>query len=408
LISLEKVSRFLILAFPIVIISVKILGPLIYVLLALIGIYRMIEKRVSPFSIPELKLFSWITFGYFLVMVFSVVLSSEPTNDWVHLSRKAQFLIAPLVGIALYYTNVSFKRLVLSVKIGTVTIGMIVLIQYIIGGYGVRLSGMFNPNTFGDIAVILTLFSIVCIEKETQREFALSLVATGLGSIAIAMSSSRASILTFFVMLCIYIFIIYKANMLQKKRSWIMIFVAILFFMGAVAATGVATQRISIVENEIKMWKSGSNSTGSVAVRLEMYRSGLRAFQNAPVVGYGYRNANLVASKYAAKEAQYDIANRYTHLHNEYITNMVSAGSIGLLALLILFMMPLRVFMKKLLVKSLSSLGLMGIILVFGYMLLGVVHGMFEWEYENSFYLFFLAFSIIHLHILEGARGKRS
>ncbi len=381
----------MILAFPLVIISVKVLGPLIFLLLAIMGIYIAISEKLSPFSMEDIRLFSWITFGYFLVMLFSVVLSNEPTNSWIHLSRKSQFLMAPFVVLAFYKVDISIKTFLNSVKVGTIIIGLIVSVQYLLGYGGGRLSGMFNPNTFGDLAVLMTLFTIVGVKEESIKEFRWSLIALFFGVVAIVMSNSRGAILSFMIVLLLYAILMHKVLPHMRKRSWIAVAVGVTTFITISLGVGITDKRVEIVQTQIEQWKIGDNLTSSVGVRLEMYQSGIKAFLDSPLVGYGYRNSTAVASRYAnqdAKEAIY----RYTHLHNEYLTNMVSAGIIGLLSLLILLGVPLVSSIRVLHRDSIFPFALMGVLLVVGYATLGVTHGMLEWEYENSFYIYFLAY----------------
>lgn len=382
---------FLVLAFPISIISIKILGPLIYVILAIIGIQISISKRVSPLSIKETKLFSWITLIYFIIMVLSVMMSSEPTNSWIHLARKLQFLIAPFVILAIYNADIKIDNLLKSIKIGVVLIGLIVSTQYIMEPNNPRLSGMFNANTFGDLASVMTIFTISGIKSENKKSFLLSLFALSCGTIAVVLSASRGSIISFMVMLFIYAILVHKVIPDKQKDSWIAVFVALMTFFVAYTGAGVANKRFSIIHAQVSQWDNGDNETSSVGVRLEMYKSGLKAFVDSPIIGYGYRNSTAVASRYADKKAK-DAIKKYSHLHDEYINHMVNAGIVGLLSLLALLFVPLSLSLKSISNHNAFPYALMGITLVSGYATLGITHGMFQWEYENSFYLFFLAY----------------
>ena len=97
----------LLLLFPLVINSVKIFGNLILLILVILGLYVLVAKRKSPFEINELKLFSWLTFGYFIVMLLSIVQNEGFVDDLYHLGRKAHFALAPLVALAIYKVNLS-------------------------------------------------------------------------------------------------------------------------------------------------------------------------------------------------------------------------------------------------------------------------------------------------------------
>ena len=77
-------------------------------------------------------------------------------------------------------------------------------------------------------------------------------------------------------------------------------------------------------------------------------------------------------------------------LHNEYITNLVSAGIIGLFALLALLFLPVVIFYRKLENKDTYCYASMGILLCTGYATFGFSHIAFGEEHINAFYIFFL------------------
>jgi len=112
--------------------------------------------------------------------------------------------------------------------------------------------------------------------------------------------------------------------------------------------------------------------------------------KESPWLGYGYRKANQEASKYV-RHSNKTVANK-THLHNEYITNLVSAGVIGLISLLCLLFAPLFVFIKTLSRQNMYYYSSMGILLCVGYATFGFTHIAFGEEHINAFYIFFLAF----------------
>jgi len=390
--QIERVSSWLILLFPVVIISVKILGPLIYLILALIGISIWIVRKRSPFSIKELRLFSWLTVGYFMVMALSVALSTEPTNDWLHLSRKIQFLLAPLVGLVLYYSRVPIEKMLTALKLGVIIAGVIVWIEWFLGGSGSRLSGMFNPNTFGDLVVVMLWLSLINADREPDETYKYTLLGIFFGTSAVVMSGSRASILVYILLLLLYSVLMYKKKSLNIK-IYHTLFVGIFTFVTVLYLSNVIVDRATIAVSEISAWEKEENKTTSIGARLEMYRTGIQAFLDSPLIGYGYRNANDVASRYTEGRIKEQIAG-YTHLHNEYLTNMVSAGMIGLITLLALFCMPLKYFIEHVREKD-NRATIAGILLITGFMLNGVFHAALQWEYQNSFFSFFLGYFLI-------------
>jgi len=391
--KLDRVAYLLILLYPISAVTIKVAPPLIFIILALMGVYISIRDRLSPFTVPRLRLFSWVTLGYFAVMVLSVALSSESTVEWTHLSRKIQFLLAPFVGLILYNIDVPIKKVISSIKIGTLIAGAIVVVEYIWGVDG-RLSGMFNPNSFADMLSIMLLVVMVSIVKESKKKYLWSLVAVLLATVAMVLSGARGSMLSFLLMLPLVGYMLYITNTNHRMRIFVVLASTISVFAFTSISLTNLQDRVSDATRDIDRWESTPEVSSSVGNRLEMYRSGLWAFAYSPWVGYGYREANRVASRYATVGAENGVS-RHTHLHNEILTNMVSAGALGLVALLLLYLLPLRKFIINLREKREIQQSMIGVVLIVGYLLLGMTHGMLEWEYENSFFLYFLAISLL-------------
>jgi len=158
----------LLLLFPILINSVKISGNFILLILVLLGAYIAINEKKNPFKIQELKVFSWLTFGYFCVMLLSVLIADGFNAEFHHLGRKTHFLLAPLIALAIYQVNLPIKNLLLSIKAGLIIIGIIVMAQFLLGS--TRPSGMINANIFGDIAVAMLFLSVVQVFNEKPKE----------------------------------------------------------------------------------------------------------------------------------------------------------------------------------------------------------------------------------------------
>ena len=361
----------------------------------------MITERKVPFSIPALKIYSWITVGYFFIMFLSLVISNEPTTSFSHLGRKTQFLLAPFVVMALYKVDVPLKKIVLSLKIATIILGLIVVVQYSLGVS--RPSGMFNANIFGDIVTIMLFLSIVMVVDENKNEIFLTHLTIFMGVFAIVLSGSRGSWLTFIILFLLYAFMMIKYHALHKnKRGWALL---LTFFvaLGMTVSTNILQSRVANANIEIKQWNEEGNSFTSIGTRLEMWTSGIEAFQDAPWFGYGYRNATVVTSRYVSDDFR-DTIIKYSHLHNEYITNLVSAGIVGFLFLLILLLYPLKIFTKSLHYEHLYLYSLMGVILCVSYVSLGLTHIAFGEEHVNAFYIFFLA--ILMPYIIKNSQER--
>lgn len=377
-------AYWLILAFPVLLLTVKPLSIIIFVLLVFIGGYIISKEKINPLTYPPLRLFSWLTLGYFAVMTLSVVFSHEIGNDWRHLSRISYFLFAPLVGVALVYAEVPAKKMLYHFKLGVLVAGLIALGDYIFSNGSGRFSGMYNPNTFGDIAVVMLFVALSDVWNEDTGEYRWSLAAVVAGVTAVALSGSRGSMLAMILLIPVLLWLAYR-NGQRFQRAFVASLLMIFVLGSNLFLTKTATARIANIDHEIHRQESG------VGQRLHMYKAGWKAFLDAPVIGHGYRNANYVASQYIDDKGIASKIRRHSHLHNELITHMVNAGVFGVLAYIGILLVPLLIWRRKYKANMPSNIGFL---LIFGYIFLGLTHGMFGYEYEGALFVLMLGYSM--------------
>jgi len=386
----KKYSNFvvaLLLLFPILINSVKIFGNLILLILAVLGVYIIATEKKNPFQLPELKLLSWLTTGYFLIMLLSMLYADGWNAEFHHLGRKLHFLLVPLIALTILQVDLTLKKILLSLKLGLIIIGLITISQFLMGHP--RPSGVINQNIFGDIAVIMLLLSTIQIFIETPKERMLTIIAVLFGVSAIFLSASRGSWLSLVVLFIIYINAVYKPYLKNYKNRKVFLALALSFLSIFFGTQTNVSEKVTQAISEIEQWHSGIESYTSAGLRMEMWKSGLKAASQSPWLGYGYRNANQVVSKYALNHQR--TIKAFTHLHNEYMTNLVSAGIIGLFMLLLLLFLPATIFYRGLKNKNTYFYSLAGILLCAGYATFGLSHIAFGEEHINAFYVLFIS-----------------
>jgi len=378
----------LLLLFPVLINSVKILGNLILLILVFLGAYVAITERKNPFKIQELKVFTWLTVGYFLTMLLSILISDGFNAEFHHLGRKAHFLLAPLIALAVYQVHFPIRNLLLSIKTGLIIIGIVVMVQFLLGS--TRPSGMINANIFGDIAVAMLFLSVVQVFNEKPREQIITFIAVLAGITAIFLSGSRGSWLSFIILSIVFITLIYKPFLAsnKKRQLFIVLFFSVLF--GFIGTQTDAGNKITDAIVNIQSWDGGDQTYTSSGIRMEMWKSSLEAAKESPWFGYGYRNSNIEVSKYVDSHSETVAA--FTHLHNEYLTNLLAGGVFGLLSMLALIFVPMIIFYKKLKNKEVYHYALMGVLLCTGYATFGFTHIAFGEEHINAVYILMLAY----------------
>jgi O-antigen ligase len=390
----KKYSLFvntMIFLFPIVIGTIKVAGDLILFFLALAGIFIAISYKVSPFSVKEIKLFSWLMLSYFLVVVLSILLSGKALELMHYSSRELYFLFAPFVALAIIKAEADLAFLWIGIRVALILLGVIAY-------YGVfidvpRYSGVMHPNVFGDISVIMTLFILIhlSLNRHIRAENMLSVIAIFFGFSAIILSQDRMAWLVLIIFSPFYLALLFKLKVHLKK--YILILIMLLcasIFVSTLIQDKVYTKlvdRAALSVQEVTNWADGTKRVSSVGTRLTMWEGSLKALPDMPWSGFGYRNSINEVSKYFSKYEK-SVILRYNHLHNIYIEHLISRGVLGILSILALLSIPLFVFISRL--KDMEA-NLVGVVLISSFAILGMTHAVFGVVFMSAFFVFFLS-----------------
>jgi len=395
----EKYSYFvnaLLFVFPVVINSVKVAGDLVLFILAIAGIFIAISHRTLPFSIKELKLFSWLTLGYFLVICISVIFSGKAIELAHYISRDFAFLFAPFIGLAIYKAKINMRYLLLGIKVGLIISGTIVINQYLDGHP--RPSGVFNAEEFGNINIVLTFLAVSYFFDEKAFDRIFSIIAFSVGNFVMVVNGTRGAWVVFLVLMTIYGFIIYKKYFVKNNKMKMIFFITTFGILLGISSLNIVQDRVNLTINNVIAWTDGKDrgETTSVGLRLEMWKAGIKLVDDLPLTGYGLRNTNVLAAKYASDNTKHHIAG-FNHLHNDYLTHLIAAGFPGLILVLALLFMPLKIFINNLRIKEQSSSSLMGVFLCLAFATIGLVTLVFGSTYMNSLYIWLMAVLFGHM-----------
>ena len=404
----KNYSRFvnvLIFIFPIVINSLQVAGDIVLFILAMMGLFIAISQRLSPFIIKDIKVFSYLTFGYFIAICLSVLFSVQAAEIAHYIPRDFYFLFAPFIAIALYKAEINMNYLLVGVKVSLLVIGGIYIEQ---GGVRATGIGVMNAGVFGNLAVLLFFIALVFPQYDSLKHKAFNLVVLvfnlvtlSFGLVAIIGSGTRGAWLTFLLLLVTYSYFFYKKQTKFSPKSKIII----VFFIASIITFSGFNQTIKDRSNQtyiqISNWMNGNPSSGliisnAVGLRLNMYKKAVNNIEDVPFFGYGLRLSNVSLFQNDMSPMG-RISVRFNHLHNAFLTNYYNGGIILLGALLLLLFIPLRLFIKANSQNREDPLFISGALLTLGYASHGMVNILLGDTYMNGFYVFFLAiFMVLH------------
>jgi O-antigen ligase len=179
---------------------------------------------------------------------------------------------------------------------------------------------------------VVLVWSIILLARglEQGRAGAASIALALLGTIPILLTGSKL------VWGCTFIGFGYVAvRWAADHGRWRVLLAGsmVALVAASTAAATVARERLSAFAAEMaQVIHSGGSHGLSVGNRLELAVSGWRAFLDRPLLGYGFAE-RMEAARHHATPGGPDTSMHF-HLHNDYITHLVSFGIFGLVFIL--------------------------------------------------------------------------
>lgn len=141
----------------------------------------------------------------------------------------------------------------------------------------------------------------------------------------------------------------------------------------AVPQLGVQ-QRVHQAFDDIERYVSGESRTSSVGARFEMWKGASHLIIEKPLLGWGDNGYQQGMQSLADVGVIDPGVLQFGHAHNEFIDATAKRGILGLIALLFLYLVPMRLFMRQLHSPNLElrSLAVAGALLPVAYIDFGL------------------------------------
>jgi O-antigen ligase len=206
---------------------------------------------------------------------------------------------------------------------------------------------MINPIPFGTVATLFAFLSLLGIGEDNPRGRLFAVVAFAAGITGSALSATRGgwiAIPVFVLVLFIYLGRRYG----RRTMAITALILAVAVVLAAILARDTIRQRLDETLVMFRGFEFGQATTGEIATldqRAMMAAYGLEAIRDRPILGYGPQNAVAEVRSRAAADG-YTI-DAYNHLHNEFITETVGNGIVGLVTLLLVLAAPIVVALRS-------------------------------------------------------------
>ncbi|MFI8622109.1 O-antigen ligase family protein [Marinomonas sp. NPDC078689] len=293
------------------------------------------------------KILIWV----FLAFGSSLVIASLFDQfEWSGLDKPSRFLLVIPIIFLLLRAKGPKEWLWYGIVVGSLLAFAHALYERVILDVA-RARGGEHPIMFGDTGMMLGLLSLAAaIYFFSQKRFTWLIYAlfgglAGMG--ASVLSGSRGG---WVAVPLIGLFLLWECrDLLGKKRLMAVFSVAIFCIVTAVLVPQTGIQkRVGEAVSNIMQYSDGSKTATSVGLRFDMWKSAIYMFQQAPVFGVGESQVQPIKRELVAKKEIVKKAIPYNHAHNEYLQALSTRGIVGLFFLLAMYLVPLKLFLRKL------------------------------------------------------------
>lgn len=235
-----------------------------------------------------------------------------------------------------------------------------------------------NAIHYGNASMLFGMLTLCGLEwASTQRHRlawrAFLLAGCLIGIFGSVISASRGGWLALPVCGCIFV-AHYSRGRGKQYMAGLLTVLLTVSVLAYILPNSPVRERAAVAVEDLKKFEDSDNVTTSVGQRLEMWRTALALSSEHIWLGMG-RDGYLEAKKKLSAEGEMSkIVLHYTNAHNDYVDSLVKRGIFGLLAVLLLFLLPLILFARSLLHSPPPArpFALGGVILCTCYMIFGL------------------------------------
>lgn len=386
-ISAEKYIAFLLLIYPILLLTLK--GGMNggFLLLLLISIGLIFTKRHSLRALWDRDTIQYTAAMISLPLAIFISQSYHQHYSAHPYDAASRFLLAIPVFIALRRIRLTvvaalqygfplgaIAGLLMAKDLGNGTIGNYFLIHIY----------------YGDLALMLGALSFFSIDWTGRDTLVLRILKiSGLlaGVYASFLTGARGGWIAIPVFLAIYYY--FKVGKISGKWLAAVLILALTASLAAYSFNQNIHQRIDRIGSDIREFRQGNPDT-SLGVRAQLWKAAIVEFVQNPVVGVGPGNYWVPLDSMAKIGIITPIAAEVGHaqIHNEILSKLAELGVLGFLSIALIYLVPLKIFFRsaRSALPQQKHAGTLGIVLVSGFIIFGLSVEILDLTMTSAFY----------------------
>lgn len=251
-----------------------------------------------------------------------------------------------------------------------------------------------DPNALGSYATILGFMTLMSVRSFRLPSFTVLSTLKILGLAAALwltlLAASRGGWLAMPVLLLLWA--VFRWSELRWKTPLLVALIASLVAGGLLLLPGLAARATAPV-SDVATWVNDSNKATAPGQRLSIWKYSLTLIAEKPLTGWGIPGYNIEVSRPETiarwqDEIIFSPTGGYGGAHNDALQMMIVSGIAGLIAYLLLLLVPLLFFLRHhgSTAKDVRLACELGACLVLGVMVCGLTNEMLSLKYLASFY----------------------
>jgi len=315
-------------------------------LLLLISVIWFFFRPKIQLDKEDLYLIAALSF-YFLISFLFMIYHGESLDV---LDAPSRFILAIPILVFLLHNPFRTELFWLGLAIGAISVGLMSISIKLTTGVSRVSTDFMSPLQLGNLSMTFAMLctaGIVWAARQNYKFIWIGLLVMGgiLAMISSFLTGTRGG----WIGLPLLLVIIAKLYM-RNFNLWVALGVlsVVIGFIIALylsPATGIK-DRVDRAFQDVDQFFDGDPDS-SVGRRLEMWRSGFLAFSTSPLVGLGEEGFKENEAHLIEEGVINPVIYDHKSLHNQYIEELAKRGIIGLSGFLVLMLVPLFFFYRK-------------------------------------------------------------
>jgi O-antigen ligase len=293
----------------------------------------------------EVKILALVLLANILLAIPNLILGHD---DLMSLENPLRMLLMIPLLLAVKRCGLSARFICTGLAIGMLMTSLVVSWQYFV--QDVERPGIhYNPILFSEIAMsafAILLAAWLIFKGRVSILYLFGLLAS---LYCVVLSGARGSLIALVPILVVWLFWEWGSGAYRgfwrSQRAFLLL--VILLFMGILLASSeYVLDRGHLAVSQISDYFERAEASTSVGLRLEMWRGAILAAAEQPLLGIGDQHI-FVIGKVLSGELEPDVL-IMRHAHSDYFGALMSRGVPGLILQLLIYAVPLYIFLRGL------------------------------------------------------------